>query len=68
MSFIGSHTVKVREKKPKLNLYVLTPNVFQGVQKNGQQITVTADKFLVATGLRPRYLDVPGAREFCITR
>lgn len=29
---------------------------------------VTADRFIIATGLRPRYPDVPGAKECCISR
>ncbi|KHN78441.1 Thioredoxin reductase 1 [Toxocara canis] len=28
---------------------------------------ITADRFIIATGLRPRYPDVPGAKECCIT-
>uniref|UniRef100_F1KVD8 Thioredoxin reductase 1 n=1 Tax=Ascaris suum TaxID=6253 RepID=F1KVD8_ASCSU len=28
---------------------------------------VTADRFIIATGLRPRYPDVPGAKECCIS-
>ena len=35
--------------------------------KKGQKETITADKILVSIGLRPTYLDVPGAKEFCIT-
>ncbi|VDM39369.1 unnamed protein product [Toxocara canis] len=28
---------------------------------------ITADRFIIATGLRPRYPDVPGAKECCIS-
>jgi len=28
----------------------------------------TADKFIIATGERPRYPDIPGAKEYGITR
>ena len=35
--------------------------------KKGKTETVTADKILIAIGLRPTYLDVPGAKEYCIT-
>lgn len=34
----------------------------------GKVEKLTADRFLVAVGLRPRYPDVPGAKEYCITR
>jgi thioredoxin reductase (NADPH) len=35
--------------------------------KKGKTETITSDKILIATGLRPVYADVPGAKEFCIT-
>lgn len=35
--------------------------------KDGKVTTVTADKILIATGGRPNYPDVEGARECCIT-
>ncbi|KAK6024088.1 thioredoxin and glutathione reductase, partial [Ostertagia ostertagi] len=36
--------------------------------KKGQVEVLTADRFLIATGLRPRYPpDVPGAREYCVS-
>lgn len=35
--------------------------------KKGKTEKVTADKILVAIGLRPMYLDAPGAKEYCIT-
>jgi len=34
---------------------------------SGKVEKLTADKFLVAVGLRPRYPNVPGAKEYCIT-
>jgi thioredoxin reductase (NADPH) len=37
------------------------------VDKKGNVETVTADKILISTGLRPTYVDVPGAKECCIT-
>ena len=40
----------------------------QAVNKRGKKELVTGDRFLIATGLRPRYVDVPGAKECCITR
>ena len=35
---------------------------------NNTSIEVTSDFFVVATGERPRCLDIPGAKEFSITR
>ena len=35
--------------------------------KKGKTETVTADKILIAIGLRPTYVDIPGAKEYCIT-
>ena len=43
------------------------PNTVKTVNKNGVEKTVTAQKFILATGGRPKYPDVPGAREFGIT-
>ena len=40
---------------------------FQTVDRRQREKTVTADKFLIAVGGRPRYPDIPGAREHCIT-
>jgi thioredoxin/glutathione reductase (selenoprotein) len=39
----------------------------EAVDKKGKVTTLTADAFLVATGGRPRYPDIPGAKEFGIT-
>lgn len=36
--------------------------------KKGKLEKITADRFLIATGLRPRFPDVPGAQECCISR
>merc|ERR1719393_435708 len=33
------------------------------VDKKGKETTVTADNFVIAVGGRPRYPDIPGARE-----
>ena len=35
--------------------------------KKGKKEIVTSDKILIAIGLRPVYLEVPGSKEFCIT-
>lgn len=37
------------------------------VNHDGKQSTITAEKFIIATGGRPRYPDIPGAKEYCIT-
>ena len=37
------------------------------IDKKGKTETITADKILVSIGLRPTYLDIPGAKELCIT-
>ncbi|GAV07014.1 hypothetical protein RvY_16909-2 [Ramazzottius varieornatus] len=33
----------------------------------GKESTVTAERFIIATGGRPRYPDIPGGKQFCIT-
>ena len=35
--------------------------------KKGKTEKITSDKILIAVGLRPVYLEAPGAKEFCIT-
>jgi thioredoxin reductase (NADPH) len=42
-------------------------NAVKTVNKKGVAKTVTAEKFILATGGRPKYPDIPGAREFGIT-
>ena len=42
-------------------------NTVKTVNKKGVAKTVTAEKFILATGGRPKYPDIPGAREFGIT-
>merc|ERR1719164_328695 len=37
------------------------------VDEKGKETTITADKFVIAVGGRPRYPDIPGAKEHCIT-
>jgi len=43
------------------------PHTITATKKNGKVQTITADKFVIAVGGRPSYLDVPGAKEHCIT-
>ena len=33
----------------------------------GKETTVTSERFIIATGGRPNYPDIPGAKEYCIT-
>ena len=42
--------------------------VFQATTKRGKETVHTAARFVLATGERPRYLGIPGDKEFCITR
>ncbi|XP_058534920.1 thioredoxin reductase 3 [Ochotona princeps] len=35
--------------------------------RKGQETYYTSAKFVIATGARPRYLGIPGDKEFCIT-
>ena len=37
------------------------------VDKKGKETRITADTFVIAPGGRPRYPDIPGAKEHCIT-
>merc|ERR1719473_114500 len=37
------------------------------VDKKGKETRITADAFVLAPGGRPRYPDIPGAKEHCIT-
>jgi len=43
------------------------PNSVEAVDKKGKKTEITADQFVIAIGGRPRYPDIPGAREHCIT-
>ena len=45
----------------------LDTHTIELTDKKGKIEKITADKILIATGLRPTYLDVPGAKELCIT-
>jgi len=43
------------------------PNTIKATNKKGEEKTVTAAKFILATGGRPVYPNIPGAKEFGIT-
>lgn len=40
---------------------------FQTTDKKKKETIITAKHILLATGGRPRYPDIPGAKEYCIT-
>jgi thioredoxin reductase (NADPH) len=42
-------------------------NTVVAVDKKGKETTITADKFVIAVGGRPKYLDIPGAKEHGIS-
>ncbi|KAF8375942.1 trxr-1 [Pristionchus pacificus] len=64
------YRVALREKTVN---YVNGYGVFTGTHeisatdKKGKVTKLTADRFLLATGLRPRYPEIPGAKEYCVT-
>ncbi|KAK6046742.1 pyridine nucleotide-disulfide oxidoreductase [Cooperia oncophora] len=66
------YRVQLREKQVTyINSYGRFTGPFEvsATNKKGQVEKLTADRFLIATGLRPRYPpDVPGAREYCVSR
>ena len=37
------------------------------VDKKGKETRITADAFIIAPGGRPRYPEIPGAKEHCLT-
>jgi len=45
----------------------IDPKTVVAVDKKGKETTITADKFVIACGGRPKYLDIPGGKEHCIT-
>ncbi|CAG0886112.1 unnamed protein product [Cyprideis torosa] len=44
-----------------------TGDTLTTVDKKNREKVITGETILLATGLRPRYLDIPGDRELCIT-
>ncbi|XP_075687917.1 thioredoxin reductase 3 [Rhinoderma darwinii] len=73
-NYIGSlnwgYRVALRDKNVRYeNAYgeFVGPHKIKATNKRGKESFFTAEKFIIATGERPRYLDVPGDKEFCIT-
>lgn len=64
------YKVQLREKKVKyLNELAkfVGPNTLELTDKKGNKKEVTANNFVVAVGGRPKYPDIPGAKEYGIT-
>ncbi|XP_010564625.1 PREDICTED: thioredoxin reductase 1, cytoplasmic isoform X3 [Haliaeetus leucocephalus] len=73
-NYIGSlnwgYRVALREKKVTYeNAYgeFVGPHTVKATNKRGVEKLYTAERFLIATGERPRYLDIPGDKEYCIS-
>ncbi|KAF6039481.1 TXNRD1 [Bugula neritina] len=63
------YRVQLRENNIKyLNAYAqfIGPNTVKTVNKRGKTEELSAQKFIICTGLRPKILDIPGS-EFVIT-
>uniref|UniRef100_A0A8C7C3D7 Thioredoxin reductase 3 n=1 Tax=Oncorhynchus kisutch TaxID=8019 RepID=A0A8C7C3D7_ONCKI len=74
-NYIGSlnwgYRVALRDKNVNyVNSYAefIEPHKIKATNKRGKETFHTAAKFILATGERPRYLGIPGDKEYCITR
>lgn len=59
------HSRKKREKKDVVLIFLIC---VQATKRNETTVEMTSEYFLVATGERPRYPNIPGAKEFAISR
>ncbi|KAM9293230.1 thioredoxin reductase 1, cytoplasmic isoform 4-T6 [Morus bassanus] len=73
-NYIGSlnwgYRVALREKNVTYeNAYgeFVGPHTVKATNKRGVAKLYTAERFLIATGERPRYLGIPGDKEYCIS-
>ncbi|XP_071374668.1 thioredoxin reductase 3 isoform X2 [Centroberyx affinis] len=73
-NYIGSlnwgYRVALRDKNVNyVNSYAefIEPHKIKATNKRGKETFHTAAKFVLATGERPRYLGIPGDKEYCIT-
>ncbi|KAM6435915.1 thioredoxin reductase 1, cytoplasmic isoform 2-T2 [Liasis olivaceus] len=73
-NYIGSlnwgYRVSLRENNVTYeNAYgeFIGPHKIKTTNNKGVQKIYTAERFLIATGERPRYLNIPGDKEYCIT-
>lgn len=65
-----AYRVELRDKKVNyINGYgeFLDNHRIKATKRNNSTVEMTAEYFIVATGERPRYPDVPGIKEFSIT-
>lgn len=72
--YIGSlnwkYRVELRDKSVNyVNAYgeFIGPHKIKTTNRRGKTTEMTAKHFCIATGMRPRYLGVPGDKEYCIT-
>ncbi|XP_070557651.1 thioredoxin reductase 1, cytoplasmic-like [Ptychodera flava] len=64
------YRVQLRDKQVTYhNAYAefTDPHTIKAVTKRGKETVMTAAHFILAVGMRPRYPDIPGAKEYCIT-
>ncbi|XP_065583835.1 thioredoxin reductase 1, cytoplasmic-like [Artemia franciscana] len=64
------YRVQLRDKKVDyINAYAsfLDPHTLKTVDKRNKERIITARHIVIATGGRPRYPSIPGAKEYCIT-
>ncbi|MGH0165554.1 UNVERIFIED_CONTAM: hypothetical protein FKN15_011170 [Acipenser sinensis] len=73
-NYIGSlnwgYRVELRDKNVTyMNSYAefVEPHKIKATNKRGKETFHTAATFVLATGERPRYLGIPGDKEYCIT-
>ncbi|XP_044157323.1 thioredoxin reductase 3 [Bufo gargarizans] len=73
-NYIGSlnwgYRVSLRDKNVRYeNAYgeFVEPHKIKATNKRGKESFFTGEKFVIATGERPRYLSILGDKEFCIT-
>uniref|UniRef100_A0A8D3DZX6 thioredoxin-disulfide reductase (NADPH) n=1 Tax=Scophthalmus maximus TaxID=52904 RepID=A0A8D3DZX6_SCOMX len=73
-NYIGSlnwgYRVALRDKNVNyVNAYAefTEPHTIKATNKRGKETFYTAANFILATGERPRYLGIPGDKEYCIT-
>ncbi|XP_023682624.1 thioredoxin reductase 3 [Paramormyrops kingsleyae] len=73
-NYIGSlnwgYRVALRDKSVNyVNSYAefVDPHKIKATNKRGKETFYTAATFVLATGERPRYLGIPGDKEYCVT-
>ncbi|XP_076807803.1 thioredoxin reductase 1, cytoplasmic-like [Clavelina lepadiformis] len=72
--YIGSlnwgYRVQLRDKKVNyVNAYgtLEDAHIIKTVNRRGKETKMSAEKFIIAVGERPKYPDIPGAKEYSIT-